>query len=41
MHKANAGILTMELAPVKQALEGKTIRKVMAVPGKLVNIVAG
>ncbi|MCP1422224.1 leucyl-tRNA synthetase [Paenibacillus xylanexedens] len=32
---------TMELAPVKQALEGKTIRKVIAVPGKLVNIVAG
>ncbi|MGO4531519.1 leucine--tRNA ligase [Paenibacillus sp. 2TAF8] len=32
---------TMELASVKQALEGKTIRKVIAVPGKLVNIVAG
>ncbi|WP_419889536.1 leucine--tRNA ligase [Paenibacillus xylanexedens] len=32
---------TMELVPVKQALEGKTIRKVIAVPGKLVNIVAG
>ncbi|MEO2206770.1 leucine--tRNA ligase [Paenibacillus pabuli] len=32
---------TMELATVKQALEGKTIRKVIAVPGKLVNIVAG
>ena len=32
---------TMELAPVKQVLEGKTIRKVIAVPGKLVNIVAG
>ncbi|OPG96551.1 leucine--tRNA ligase [Chryseobacterium mucoviscidosis] len=32
---------TMELAPVKQALEGKTVRKVIAVPGKLVNIVAG
>ncbi|GGH45416.1 leucine--tRNA ligase [Paenibacillus silvae] len=32
---------TMELTPVKQALEGKTVRKVIAVPGKLVNIVAG
>ncbi|CAI6072204.1 Leucine--tRNA ligase [Paenibacillus sp. JJ-100] len=32
---------TMELEPVKQVLEGKTIRKVIAVPGKLVNIVAG
>ncbi|MDO7905500.1 leucine--tRNA ligase [Paenibacillus sp. JX-17] len=32
---------SMSLPNVKQALEGKTIRKVIAVPGKLVNIVAG
>ncbi|WP_068616165.1 leucine--tRNA ligase [Paenibacillus tuaregi] len=32
---------TMELPNVKRAIEGKTIRKVIAVPGKLVNIVAG
>lgn len=31
----------MNLPNVKQAIEGKTIRKVIAVPGKLVNIVAG
>ncbi|MCQ4086181.1 leucine--tRNA ligase [Saccharibacillus sp. JS10] len=30
----------MGLEPVQQALAGKTIRKVIAVPGKLVNIVA-
>jgi len=33
--------LTLEMDAVKQALEGKTVRKVIAVPGKLVNIVAG
>ncbi|RUT36467.1 leucine--tRNA ligase [Paenibacillus zeisoli] len=32
---------TMELPNVKKAIEGKTIRKVIAVPGKLVNIVVG
>lgn len=31
----------MSLPNVNQAIEGKTIRKVIAVPGKLVNIVAG
>ncbi|MNE11529.1 Leucine--tRNA ligase [compost metagenome] len=31
----------MALPNVKQAVEGKTIRKVIAVPGKLVNIVVG
>lgn len=31
----------LSLPNVKQAIEGKTIRKVIAVPGKLVNIVAG
>jgi len=30
----------MSLDAVKQAIEGKTVRKVIAVPGKLVNIVA-
>lgn len=32
---------SLSLPNVKQALEGKSIRKVIAVPGKLVNIVAG
>ncbi len=32
---------SMSLPNVKQAVEGKTIRKVIAVPGKLVNIVVG
>lgn len=32
---------SLDLASVKQAIEGKTIRKVIAVPGKLVNIVVG
>ncbi|MNN62927.1 Leucine--tRNA ligase [compost metagenome] len=32
---------SMNLDNVKQAIEGKTIRKVIAVPGKLVNIVVG
>ncbi|MNW33749.1 Leucine--tRNA ligase [compost metagenome] len=32
---------SMNLPNVKQAVEGKTIRKVVAVPGKLVNIVVG
>ncbi|MBP1999125.1 leucyl-tRNA synthetase [Paenibacillus shirakamiensis] len=32
---------TLELANVQKAIEGKTIRKVIAVPGKLVNIVVG
>lgn len=32
---------SLSLPSVKQALEGKSIRKVIAVPGKLVNIVAG
>ncbi|MEK5477148.1 leucine--tRNA ligase [Paenibacillus sp. FSL R5-0407] len=32
---------SLSLPNVKQAVEGKTIRKVIAVPGKLVNIVVG
>ncbi|WP_019636788.1 leucine--tRNA ligase [Paenibacillus fonticola] len=32
---------SLALPSVKQALEGKTVRKVIAVPAKLVNIVAG
>lgn len=32
---------SLSLPNVKQALEGKSIRKIIAVPGKLVNIVAG
>ncbi|NMO94870.1 leucine--tRNA ligase [Paenibacillus lemnae] len=32
---------SLSLPNVKQALEGKSVRKVIAVPGKLVNIVAG
>lgn len=32
---------SMGLPNVKQAIEGKTVRKVIAVPGKLVNIVVG
>lgn len=32
---------SLSLPNVKQALEGKSIRKLIAVPGKLVNIVAG
>ncbi|MCM3785769.1 leucine--tRNA ligase [Neobacillus mesonae] len=32
---------SLELPAIKEALAGKTIRKVIAVPGKLVNIVAG
>ncbi|GAA0408728.1 leucine--tRNA ligase [Paenibacillus motobuensis] len=32
---------SMNLPNVKQAIEGKTVRKVIAVPGKLVNIVVG
>lgn len=32
---------TMELPNVKRAIEGKSVRKVIAVPGKLVNIVVG
>lgn len=32
---------SMSLPNVKQAIEGKTVRKVIAVPGKLVNIVVG
>ncbi|MFD2702128.1 leucine--tRNA ligase [Paenibacillus shunpengii] len=32
---------SLELPAIKEALSGKTIRKVIAVPGKLVNIVAG
>ncbi|GIP42083.1 leucine--tRNA ligase [Paenibacillus sp. J45TS6] len=32
---------SLEIPAIKEALEGKTIRKVIAVPGKLVNIVAG
>jgi len=32
---------SMNLPGVKQAVEGKTVRKVIAVPGKLVNIVVG
>ncbi|GGH28080.1 leucine--tRNA ligase [Paenibacillus segetis] len=32
---------SMNLPNVKQAVEGKTVRKVIAVPGKLVNIVVG
>jgi leucyl-tRNA synthetase len=31
----------MSLDSVKAAIEGKTVRKVIAVPGKLVNIVVG
>jgi len=30
----------LEIDKVKQAIEGKTVRKVIAVPQKLVNIVA-
>ncbi|WP_433946055.1 leucine--tRNA ligase [Paenibacillus sp. SN-8-1] len=33
--------LTLELPNVKRAIEGKSVRKVIAVPGKLVNIVVG
>lgn len=32
---------SMNLPNVKQSIEGKTVRKVIAVPGKLVNIVVG
>lgn len=32
---------SLSLPNVKQALEGKSVRKIIAVPGKLVNIVAG
>jgi leucyl-tRNA synthetase len=32
--------LAKDLDKVKQAIEGKTVRKVIAVKGKLVNIVA-
>lgn len=38
--KAEMESISKDLDKVKQACEGKTIRKVIAVPGKLVNIVA-
>ena len=33
--------LALENENVKRHLEGKTVRKVIVVPGKLVNVVAG
>ncbi len=41
MNEADMQALALELDKVREAMGGKTVRKVIAVKGKLVNIVVG